>query len=143
MAWTTDEQIENALASVLQLGDPDDLPGHWGELVAAGNEAGYHHVRAALASRGYAASQLDTWAGRVVWNRIAGLYFTLESANLDDDRALAQLDRLWNRLKDLATLTLLDEGGEVLVPDDGSGGNVGYGTFVASDDDIHTIGDVL
>ena len=86
-----------------------------------------------------AAESLRTWADRLVWNRKAGLYHTLHDAALDDERLLSHLEHLAEQLKELATLTLVDEDGEVITP---ARGRIGYGDYDTTDD-IHTMEDTF
>lgn len=115
MTWITDDDLKAVLASTLGLGAAADLPAFWGPLVARGNAAGYNFVRAALSANGYTPAQMDLWDDRETWNVRAGLYFALELANLDDERAAAQLDRLWERLQALAKV-LVTVGGDNVNP---------------------------
>jgi hypothetical protein len=135
VAWITDNQLKTTLAGVLQFNSAAELPGFWDAVVPVGNEAGYNWLRAALASRGYSPAQMDLWDARETWNRKAGLYETLSLANLDDDRALAALDRLAREMEQLATLTITTNGVPVdPVPAGSTGPNVGRGADVTTDD---------
>lgn len=129
MPWITDEQLTSAVKSVLQLPPSAALPGHWAELITAGNAAGYNFCRAKLGGRGYSPAQMDRWDGRAEWNRRAGLYFTFSEANLDDDQALEQVERLWDRMQDLDELDVTVDGVAVDPDNAGGSGDVGYGDF--------------
>lgn len=136
MAWTTTAQIKAAVRSLLSMDPSAALASYWDELTANGNTEGYNHIRRVLAGRGYSPAQMDLWDERVQWNRRAGLYYAVADANLDDDRALMQIERLWEKLQLLESIPITIDGVAVEPGADGGGAgpNVSHGSFDTSED---------
>jgi hypothetical protein len=138
VAYITDLQLKAAAAAALAQGTQGDLGEHWAAAVTRGNRAAYQRIRAVLLGRGFTAAQIDDWDGRVEWSEQVGLNRAQWYATMDVDVRRALNDELKAMLEELALLPIeIDE--EQATP---TSGRISYGIY-DTDDDIHTIDDVL
>jgi hypothetical protein len=134
--WLDDDELKAKLAAVVKSQDAagafDEakLPAWWDQHIAQANEDAYYSVLAALAARGFAASDLRRWPLGKSYQADLALYRLLvkggvgEGAVTVPEELLARLDRL----AQLDTLLLTDTQGDPLVPAGvAAGGPVGHG----------------
>lgn len=126
MAYITDDELKTQVAAVLARADSTALVECYDELAPAGNLAAYRIICDKLIARGFTQAQIDTWASRVVYNRMIGIYWTLISGpGIVDGKDLLEPYKVWeDRLDDV---TLVDDDGEVIEPegeDDVQGGSL-------------------
>lgn len=138
MAWVSNNVIRRRVASVVGVGNPDDLPSQYDVAIEDGNERAYHWLRERLINRGYTAAQLETWAAKEIWNKDAGVYFALEMLGLDSDEALSARRELYNRLfgeGGVESIALIDTNGDVIEVGSTGTSNISYGDAYVDEDD--------
>jgi hypothetical protein len=136
--WLNDDELKAKLAAVVKSQDAagafdeTKLPAWWDQHIAQANEDAYYSVLAALAARGFAASDLRRWPLGKAYQADLALYRLLIKGVVAEPVPTEQLDRL-NRLAELDTLLLTDTQGVVLVPADVTEtGPVGHGDMFRS-----------
>lgn len=134
MAWTTDQEIKDAMAAVIGLAEVDagSLPTKFNEVAVAANRRAYNRIRSILAGRGFTPAQMDAWDEREDFNRAGALCYAFRDAALRDEKApqvLIEYCKVWEELK---TVDLIADG-VILDPASGAG-SVSFGSFDTTGD---------
>jgi hypothetical protein len=122
--YLTDDEIKASLAAMLQIAvGASGLTPSWESIVPEAHDTGWKEVRAKLLGMYYSVAQLDTWSQRQEYERDQSLYWALVKGAADRVELFPYIDRL-NRLGELDVLVLIDDDGEILIPE---GAYVGSG----------------
>lgn len=102
------------------------LDTNWDEIVTGSNAAAYQEIVSKLAGRGYSKAQIDAWPRGAEFQRHIGLFWSLTNgAGLHgyDDKFINKFDRR----EELEEVQITDADGELVEPEAGTGGAVGFG----------------
>lgn len=109
MAFLADADLKEALRQMLKLTAASEMEEPLSAMVPDANEAAQNEIEAALAARGYSASQAAAWDRAEEYNRDLGLWWLLvKGAGLNrfDETFVSKLDRR----KELSNAAILISG---------------------------------
>jgi hypothetical protein len=133
--WITDAVVAADVAGLLKLAaGPSALPAYWATVISLTHSQAYQDILAALAARGYAPADVQSWGagpGQLYERKLALFYAAQEGGGFAgvSDRFINGLDVR----KQLETIQLTDANGNAILTTANEPGTVGFGPIEGMD----------